>query len=175
MLVLPSSNAAPWAPNTTEGVQQDESKVTNETVTNGTPDASPHEPPYLQLNQNNYKVNSPGLLSSQASISNTDRSQTYRVLPIIAGVLIPLMVLLSIPSLTSHWYVQTDGGNVTLESRPSSPLHVAAMSLSMACGVLANFFLVLRFAERSVKKMTLFCIILLSVNGSCLSLGISLH
>ena len=169
MLVLPSPNAAPWALNTTE---EDESKVTNETVANATPDASPHGPSYLQLNQNNYKVNSPGLLSAQASISNTDRSQTYRILPIVAGVLIPLMVLLSIPSLTSHWYVRTDGGNVTLESRPSSPLLVAAMSVSMACGVLANFFLVLRFAERSVRKMTLLCIILLSVNGSCLPLGI---
>lgn len=173
MLVLPSQNTVPRALNATDEVQKDEVKVTIETVANGAPDASPHRLPYLQLNQNNSKINSPGMLSAHGSISNTDRSQTYRILPIIAGILIPLMVLLSIPSLTNHWYVRTDGGSRTLESRPTPALLVAAMSVSMACGVLANFFLVLRFAERSVKKMTLLCIVLLSVNGSCLLLGIS--
>ncbi|KAF8804604.1 voltage-gated potassium channel [Phlegmacium glaucopus] len=38
------------------------------------------------------------------------------------------------------------------------------MSLGMACGVLAIMCLVLRFAERRVKKMTLLCIIFLSMH-----------
>lgn len=111
--------------------------------------------------QNNSNLISPG----QMFTFNTGQSQTYRFLPIIAGVLVPLAVLLSIPSLTSHWGARPDG---TAESRPN-PLLVVPMSLSMACGVLANICLVLRFAERSVEKMTLLCIIFLSINGSCLT------
>lgn len=57
---------------------------------------------------------------------------------------------------------------MTAESPPNPLLLDVAMGLSMACGVFANLCLVLRFAERSVKKMTLLCIILLSTNGSCI-------
>jgi hypothetical protein len=94
-------------------------------------------------------------------------SQTYRISSIIAGILIPLSVLRSIPSLTSSLHVQTDG-NVL----PSNPLfQIVAMCLSVACSVLANIHIILRFAERSIKMMALLCniIILLSMNGWCFS------
>lgn len=134
---------------------------------------TPHPSPYVQLNHNrdNFNPNSSRPLFTHSLASNSEQNHTYRILPIIAGILIPFLVLLSIPSLTSHWYTQTHAKNVTvtLHTRPSPPLLVVAMGLSMACGVLANICLVLRFAERSVKKMTLLCIILLSMHGSCLT------
>lgn len=161
-MVLPNISSAVNSTDTLQVVADDES------IINRTPRAAtPHRPPHLQLNRTNSIPTSPGPLSTPGSTCNTDQNQTYRILPIIAGILIPLSVLLSIPSLTSHWHVQTDG-NVTLEARPSPLHHVVAMSLSMACGALANICLVLRFAERSIKKMTLLCIFLLSMNGSCL-------
>ena len=139
----------------------------DESTTNRTPHATRHRPPHLQLSRTTSISTSPGPLSTPVPTCNTDQSRTYRILPIIAGVLIPLSVLLSIPSLTSPWHVQTDG-NMTLEASPSSLHHIVTMSLSMACGALANICLVLRFAERSIKNMTLLCIFLLSMNGSCL-------
>ena len=151
-------------PNNSTDARQD---VADESTTNRTPRATPHRPPHLPLSRTNSIPTSPGPLSTPGPTCNTDQSQTYRILPIIAGILIPLSVLLSIPSLTSRWHVQTDG-NVTLEARPRSLRHIVAMSLSLACGVLANICLVLRFAERSIKKMTLICIFLLTTNGSCL-------
>ena len=141
--------------------------VADETTTNQAPRETPHRPPHLQLSRTNSILTSPGLLSTPGSTCNTDQNQTYRILPIIAGILIPLSVLLSIPSLTSHWHVQTDG-NVILQVRPAPFHHIVAMGLSMACGTLANICLVLRFAERNIKKMTLLCIFLLSMSGSCL-------
>lgn len=141
--------------------------VADESTSNRTPRVTPHRPPHLQLSRTNSISSSPGPLCTSGPTCNTDQSRTYRILPIIAGILIPLSVLLSIPSLTSRWHVQADG-SVTLEARPNPLYHSVAMSLSLACGVLANICLVLRFAERSIKKMTLLCILLLSMNGSCL-------
>ena len=145
----------------------------DESTTNRTPHATRHRPPHLQLSRTTSISTSPGPLSTPVPTCNTDQSRTYRILPIIAGVLIPLSVLLSIPSLTSPWHVQTDG-NMTLEASPSSLHHIVTMSLSMACGALANICLFLRFAERSIKNMTLLCIFLLSINGSCLPSRVSL-
>lgn len=162
-MVLPN---IPWvvktSPDTREG-------STDKSTTNRTPRVTPRRPPHLQLSRTNSISTSPGPQSTPRPTCNTDRyqSQTYRILPIISGILIPLSVLLSIPSLTSPWHVQTDG-SVTLEARPSPLYLIVAMSLSLACAVLANICIVLRFAERSIKKMTLLCILLLSMNGSCL-------
>ena len=141
--------------------------VADESTTNRTPRAIPHRPLHHQLSRTNSIPTSPFM---PGHTCNTDQSQTYRILPIIAGILIPLSVLLSIPSLTSQWSVRTDG-NETLETRPNSLHHIVTMSLGMACGVLANICLVLRFAERNIKMMTLICIFLLLMNGSCLSSG----
>ena len=147
--------------------------VADESTANRTSRATPHRPPHLQLSRTNSISPSPGPLSSPGPTCNTDEGQTYRILPIIAGILIPLVVLLSIPSFTSFWHLPTDG-NVTLEAWPTSLRHILAMSLSTVCGVLANICLVLRLAERSVKNMTLLCIFLLSINGSCLPSRVSL-
>jgi hypothetical protein len=163
-MVLPN---IPWAVNSTDTRVTRQAAIADESTTNRTSSATPHHPPHLQLSRTNSILTSPGPLSTPGPRCNTDKSQTYRILPIIAGMLIPLSVLLSIPSLTSRWHVQTDG-NVTLNARPSPLHHIIAMSLGLACGVLANICLVLRFAERSIKKMTLLCIVLLSMNGSCL-------
>ena len=160
MVLRPLPNTVPCAVDATD-IRQDD----NESTTNRTPRAAPHRPPLSRTNSL-FTSESPGPLFTPGPTCDTDQSQTYRILPIIAGVLIPLSVSLSIPSLTSHWHVLTDG-SVILKARPR-PLHlIVAMSVSMACGVLANICLVLRFAERSIK-MTLLCIVLLSMNGSCL-------
>lgn len=162
-MALPLPKTVPWALNTTD-TQQD----VGESTANRIPRVTPHRPSNLPLSRTNSIPISPGPLFTPGSTTcDTDQGQTYRILPIIAGVLIPLSILLSIPSLTSHWYVQTDG-NVILEAPPTPLYLIVVMSLSMVCGVLANICLVLRFAERSIKKMTLLCIILLSMNGSCL-------
>lgn len=161
MSVLP--DILPSASDTTD-IQQDKADVADEGMTNRTP----HRPPCVQLIQNNSSPISPGPMFIHGPTLNTDQNQTYRILPIIAGILIPFMVLLSIPGLTNHWYVRIDDDSAAGESRPNHLILVVAMSLSLTCGVLANICLVLRFAERSVKEMTLLCIILLSINGSCL-------
>jgi hypothetical protein len=162
MLVL--SNTVPQAPNVTEHVQRD---IADDSITDQTLDAIPHRPPYVHLSRNSSLPIPLGPPFTPGSTFNADQSETYRILPIIAGLLIPFSVLLSIPSLTNHWDVQTNGIIVT-KSRPTPLLLNIAMGLSMTCGLLANFFLVLRFAERRVKRMTLLCITLLSMNGSCL-------
>ena len=157
----------PWAVKSTDTqVTRQDLDVADGSTMNRRSRATPHRPPLLHLSRTNSMPTSTGL-PIPGPTCNTDQSQTYRILPIIAGILIPLSVLLSIPSLTHQWHVQTDG-NVTLEARRRALHHIVAMSLSMACGVLANICLVLRFAERSIKKMTLLCIVLLSMNGSCL-------
>ena len=83
--------------------------------------------------------------------------------------MIPFAVMLSIPSLTGHWYVRTGEDNELLQVRPLPPLLDSAMSLSMACGVLASTCLVIRFAERKIKLMTLLSIIFLTLHGTPLS------
>lgn len=93
------------------------------------------------------------------------QSSTYRFLPIISGILIPFSILLSIPSLTDRWYIRTDANNMTLDSRPNSLLLNLGMGFSMACSVLANICLIVRFAERKVLRMTWLCIIFLTLHG----------
>lgn len=94
------------------------------------------------------------------------QSSTYRFLPIISGILIPFSILLSIPSLTDPWYIRTDANNKALESRPNSLLLSLGMGFSMACSVLANICLIVRFAERKVLRMTWLCILFLTLHGA---------
>jgi hypothetical protein len=161
-MVLPN---IPWAVKSTD-TQVPRQGLADGSTVNRTSRATPHRFPHLHLSRTNPIPTSTGLPTAPGPACNTDQSHTFRILPIIAGILIPLSVLLSIPSLTNNWHVQTNG-DVTLEARPRTLHHIVAMSLSMACGVLANICLVLRFAERSIKMMTLLCIVLLSMNGSC--------
>ncbi|KAF8871171.1 hypothetical protein CPB84DRAFT_1716808 [Gymnopilus junonius] len=95
---------------------------------------------------------------------DSDSTRSYRVLPIFSGIMIPFSVMLSIPSLTGHWYVRTGADNAVLQARPNPPLLNAGMALSMACGVLASTCLVIRFAERRIKTMTMFSIIFLTLH-----------
>ncbi|PPQ88573.1 hypothetical protein CVT25_009953 [Psilocybe cyanescens] len=95
---------------------------------------------------------------------NPDPTHTYRILPIFSGIMIPFSIMLSIPSLTGHWYIRTGENSVLLESRPNPPLLDAAMGLSMGCGILASACLVVRFAERQIKLMTFLCIVFLTLH-----------
>ena len=75
-----------------------------------------------------------------------------------------------IPSLTDDWYIRTEN-DLTAEIRPNLKpvLNVAqALAFSMACVVLASAFLVVRFSERCVQKMTLASIGFLTLHGQCL-------
>ncbi|TEB29894.1 voltage-gated potassium channel [Coprinellus micaceus] len=93
-----------------------------------------------------------------------DDSSRYRILPLFAGVVVPFSILLAIPSVTGRWYVRTGEGNVVVASTANPRLLEIAMILSLVCGVLANGCLVVRFAERRVKLMTLLIIFLLTIH-----------
>lgn len=77
-----------------------------------------------------------------------------RYLPILSGLIIPFAILLesgsplyspnpnsyrnpSVPGLTSHWYIRTDGF-VTVETQENPPILYAAMSISITLAVIAN-------------------------------------
>ena len=85
----------------------------------------------------------------------------YRHLPILSGIIIPFSILLEIPGLTEHWY--TGPGNNT--PRPNTLILVLGLALSLACCVIANICLFLRFMEKKVKAMTLLCVAFLTLHG----------
>lgn len=114
-----------------------------------------------------FKISGHGLKQTFLRGLPTHQSSVYRGLPIISGILIPFSILLSIPSLTDRWYIRTDANNVTLETHPNALLLNLGMGFSMACGVLANVCLIVRFSERKVLKMTWLCIIFLTLHGEC--------
>jgi hypothetical protein len=91
-----------------------------------------------------------------------DSTRTYRILPIFSGIMIPFSIMLSIPSLTGHWYIRTEDKNRVLEVRHNPLVLDIAMGFSMACGILANTCLVVRFSERRIKLMTMLCIMFLT-------------
>lgn len=109
---------------------------------------------------NSLTVTSPNLRSGPKM-----RTPTYRVLPIFSGIVVPFSILLSIPSLTSHWYVRTGPDEKTIETQPNPRLLDVAMAISMTCALVACACLVARFTERKVKLMTLLCIIFLTLHG----------
>ena len=102
------------------------------------------------------------------------QNSTYRFLPIISGILIPFSILLSIPSLTDRWYIRTDANNMTIESRPNSLLLNLGMGFSMACSVLANICIIVRFTERKVLGMTWLCILFLTLHGESQHMTVSI-
>ncbi|KAF4616570.1 hypothetical protein D9613_008731 [Agrocybe pediades] len=93
-----------------------------------------------------------------------EETHTYRILPIFSGIMIPFSIMLSIPSLTGHWYIHTGAHGRLVETRRNPPLLDIAMGFSMACGVLASACLVIRFAERKIKFMTMMCIVFLTLH-----------
>ena len=95
-------------------------------------------------------------LTAPRPTCNTDQSQTFCIFPTVPGILMPLSVLFLSKS------------NSSLAWNPNPLYLTVAMSLSLACRILVNICIALRFAERSIKKMTLLCILLLSMIGLCL-------
>lgn len=88
----------------------------------------------------------------------------YRWTPIISGIVIPFSILLEIPGLTEHWYIRTED-NKTVESRPNPVILDVGLGFSIACALVANTCLILRFLEKRVQTVTLLCIVSLTVHG----------
>ncbi|KIO33726.1 hypothetical protein M407DRAFT_17341 [Tulasnella calospora MUT 4182] len=87
----------------------------------------------------------------------------YRYMPILSGVLSPFAILLEIPGLTEHWYIRTENHQV-VEVRKNPAIVMIAMSVSMACGLIANLALIARFLERRVKLNTWLAMIVLVIH-----------
>lgn len=97
----------------------------------------------------------------------------YRYTPIISGIVIPFSILLEIPGLTEHWYIRTFGTRI-VEIRKNPIILDVAMAISMACALVANIALVVRFLEKRVERMTIICVIFLSIHGLYLLLRMEL-
>ncbi|KAH7105107.1 voltage-gated potassium channel [Auriculariales sp. MPI-PUGE-AT-0066] len=87
----------------------------------------------------------------------------YRQLPILSGMVVPFSILLEIPGLTENWYIRTEAGK-TVEIKPNPTILDVGMAISMACGVLANIFLLLRFLERAPRLCTILAIVSLTLH-----------
>ncbi|KAJ7590585.1 hypothetical protein C8J56DRAFT_537402 [Mycena floridula] len=116
------------------------------------------------------KATGSGWYSKLKAVLNPDTDEdiietvpNYRYTPILAGMGIPLSILLDIPGLTEHWYIRTLD-NQTVETRPNPWILVIALAFSMACGVAANAALIVRFLEKRVKLMTILCILFLTLH-----------
>ena len=88
----------------------------------------------------------------------------YRWTPIISGIIIPFSILLEIPGLTVRWYIKTEA-NKTVDSKPNPVILDIGLAVSLACAVIANIGLILRFLEKRVQTVTLICITFLTVHG----------
>ncbi|KAG2751146.1 voltage-gated potassium channel [Suillus brevipes Sb2] len=89
----------------------------------------------------------------------------YRYTPLITGIVIPFSILLEIPGLTGHWYIRTEDYN-TVQTRPNPVLLDIGLAFSMTCAVLANICIILRFLEKRVMRMTVLCIVFLSIHDT---------
>lgn len=90
----------------------------------------------------------------------------YRNTPLISGIVIPFSILLEIPGLTGYWYIRTQGSTV-VDTRPNPAILDVGLGISMACAIIANICIIMRFLEKRVTTMTLLCILFLSIHGSC--------
>ncbi|KAH9941150.1 uncharacterized protein BXZ73DRAFT_41985 [Epithele typhae] len=116
---------------------------------------SPNRSPFARLKE--YVWPDDDKASMESFIPN------YRWTPIISGILIPFSILLEIPGLTQHWYIRTEN-DVTVETKPNSIILDVGLGISVACAVIANIALVLRFLEKRVQTVTLICIIFLTLH-----------
>lgn len=89
----------------------------------------------------------------------------YRYIPIISGLLIPFSILLEIPGLTQHWYVRTEDNQV-IQKQVNPALLVVGLAISLACAIIANLCLIIRFLEKRVKTMTILCVAFLTLHGA---------
>ncbi|KAI0371282.1 hypothetical protein BV20DRAFT_1112654 [Pilatotrama ljubarskyi] len=87
----------------------------------------------------------------------------YRWTPIISGIVIPFSILLEIPGLTERWYIRTEN-HQTVETRRNPVILEVGLAISIACALIANVALVLRFLEKRVQTVTLLCIVFLTVH-----------
>ncbi|KAG8998731.1 hypothetical protein FRB94_006709 [Tulasnella sp. JGI-2019a] len=90
-------------------------------------------------------------------------SVTYRYLPILSGCISPFAILLEIPGLTEHWDIRHNSDQ-TITNRRNPTLLDIAMGFSMACAIIANAALVVRFLEHRIKLMTMICIFFLIIH-----------
>lgn len=91
---------------------------------------------------------------------------SYRVLPVIAGLVIPFSILLEIPGLTDSWYIRTNG-NIVVESRRNSAGYEVMLAISMFFAVAANVSLICRFLDKgSVLATTLITMASLTIHGN---------
>lgn len=88
----------------------------------------------------------------------------YRWTPIISGIVIPFSILLEIPGLTVRWYIKTED-HQTVDTKPNPVILDVGLAISLACALIANICLVLRFLEKRVQTATLMCIISLTIHG----------
>ncbi|KAG1751002.1 hypothetical protein EDD22DRAFT_850754 [Suillus occidentalis] len=89
----------------------------------------------------------------------------YRFIPLITGIVIPFSILLEIPGLTGYWYIRTEDYN-TVQTRSNPVLLDIGLAFSMTCAVLANICIILRFLEKRVMRMTVLCIVFLSIHDT---------
>ncbi|KAF8645936.1 hypothetical protein AX16_007467 [Volvariella volvacea WC 439] len=94
-----------------------------------------------------------------------DITPTYRSLPIVSGILIPFSILLEIPGLTDYWYIRTENHQV-VETRPNTRILDTALGFSIACAIIANLCLLVRFMEKRVKSMTWTCTVFLTIHDA---------
>lgn len=92
----------------------------------------------------------------------------YRWIPIVSGTIIPFSILLEIPGLTEKWYIKTEGNNI-IAVQPNPAILDIGVAFSMACVVIANIMLILRFLEKRVKTVTLLCFVFLTIHGGLIS------
>lgn len=111
-------------------------------------------------------VGSAGEEGDDGSIPN------YRFTPILSGIFIPFSILLAIPGLTEHWYIRTLGTKI-VEIRQNPVLLDVALGVSMTCALVANIALIFRFLEKRVERMTLICVIFLTIHGHQLFLRVN--
>ncbi|OSD08778.1 hypothetical protein PYCCODRAFT_1401521 [Trametes coccinea BRFM310] len=99
-------------------------------------------------------------------MKNNDIDQitpNYRWTPILTGIVIPFSILLEIPGLTERWYIRTEN-HTTVETRKNPVILEVGMAISIACALIANIALVLRFLEKRVQTVTLVCIVSLTIH-----------
>lgn len=68
-----------------------------------------------------------------------------------------------IPGLTERWYVKNEGGTV-VDTQPNSTLLDVALGFSIAFGLIANAFLIVRFLEKQIVRSTWIAMITLTIH-----------
>lgn len=112
----------------------------------------------------------PGVEDSHSTTHLGDETEAsyipnYRITPNISGICMPFAILLQIPGLTEHWYIRTMD-NQTIEIRDNPAILDVGIAISMACALIANICLIVRFLEKHVSMMTLVAIGFLTIQGA---------